>query len=260
MKELTLEIIKSYINKHNDNNIIIHCDNGYKINNMFKIFKSNIISCYQIPSTECLNKQEIYFYIRSINNDIIYEYNNLKCLKEKYSSQVIKYDDLFKEKENNMNIENGYIEFNGNRAELTKEQMKVLFGKDNPYEYKENEEFYCSSSKFVITCENFSGEYNKNWYKTGNYCRDKELKIQDTLHDLLRSKLRQFSMLNGGLDIKDYRYTIVEAPYDGYTVYVHNYNPYVKSNEIYFINEKTAHRAINEVIIPFEKEYPDFVW
>lgn len=157
------------------------------------------------------------------------------------------------------NLENGYIEFNGNRVELTKEQMEVLFGKDNPYEYKEDEDYYYTDPDFSVG----TSSCWLSMYNNGNYCRNEKLKIQDTLHDLLRSKLRQFSMLNGGLDI-DWNDDSTNKYYIYYNVndreYCVNPNLTIKNQSIYFINEKTARRAINEVIIPFEKKHPEFVW
>ncbi len=87
---------------------------------------------------------------------------------------------------------------------------------------------------------------------------------QDALHDELNKKLRKFSYENGGLDI-DLSNPNTDKYHLTFNSYMNNIgceiaNIYIGLGEIYFKSGKIADRAIEEIVKPFMKENPQFVW
>ena len=163
----------------------------------------------------------------------------------------------------------GILEIDGRRIELTDEQVEELLkGKDenlfkrvNPCD-KKGYYFIGPNGKVMIT--NDTG-YNvdKELYDVANYCTNKELMQQRALHEILDRLLWRFSMENDGDKIdwnnkNKVKYKIYQKKTNKVFYVENNYE--VKNNTIYFYSYQTAKQAIKEIIEPFMKEHPEFVW
>lgn len=164
---------------------------------------------------------------------------------------------------------NNYISINGKKIPLTNEQVEQIKSagivKDNPFERVKRGQKY-----FLITTQggvrpnlDFSAAEDNSRYNVANYCTDKKLLEQRALHETLNRLLWRFSMTHGGDEI-DWNSNI-----DKYHIcYDHNTNSIeIYCNDIsqdlstiHFKYEKTAEQAIEEIVKPFMKEHPEFVW
>lgn len=164
-------------------------------------------------------------------------------------------------------MSDNYIVINGKRAELTEEQLKVLQIKTrkNPFKNAVEGEKY-----FAILSSNVVREYIDNLdlrdtasYNAANYFNDWAFAKQIALHQLLYRKLLKFAYDNGFEDTAKWDYHNHH-----YTVYYDKESNcfciddrYVsKYFGVYFATQEGASRAIEEVVEPFMKEHPDFVW
>ena len=135
-----------------------------------------------------------------------------------------------------------YAVINGKKIELTEEHLKAL-----GVETQKN--------PFKMVAENI--------YSKSNYFNAKEFAKQAALHQLLYRKLLKFAYDNGFEDT---------AKWDGVNPHWHIIYNRVndvfitmkklasKDFTVYFSTEEGAERAIEEVVKPFVKEYPEFVW
>lgn len=171
------------------------------------------------------------------------------------------------------------IMVNGVRIDLTPEQVAKLTEKaeekKNPFEWDENKAFYYITSEFELIQASggiFSNFY-KPYYESGNYCADKKIMRQHALHMKLNQLLWRYSMMHGGdkIDWKDitsdkYYIEIFEEIFE-----FHNSEgqPHIQCNSdimsrtagvVYFADEETANKAIEEVVKPFMEANQDFDW
>ena len=164
------------------------------------------------------------------------------------------------------NMDN-YAVINGKRVELTDEQVNALGIEErkNPVERVEpgDDYYYVSSNNDVgVYTDSYDG-MDDRLYVVSNYFNDKDFAEQVALHQLLYRKLLKFLYDNGyedtaKWDSNNLHYYIfyshirdmfgIRSDYDG------------KSQNVYFSSEEGALRAIREVIKPFVKEHPEFVW
>lgn len=160
-----------------------------------------------------------------------------------------------------------YIMFKGKKIPLTDDQVKIMLEVEtpkNPFERVGSNITYFFINDYGIVEEDFSAyEEDIYRYEAANYCTDKGLMIQRALHETLNRLLWRFSIENGE----------GENPWDGnhnhYDIYW-SYNTesfevikcnYSKAlNSVYFPSKELARRAIDEIIKPFMKEHPEFVW
>ena len=162
-----------------------------------------------------------------------------------------------------------YIVINGKRLELTKEQLKALGieVRKNPFERvnpdSDDKYSYIRVSGDVAGYRDVNDNADRLLYEASNYFNDKAFAEQVALHQLLYRKLLKFAYDNGFEDA---------AKWDG--VNPHWHIIYNKVNDVfitmkklaskdftvYFSTEEGAERAIEEVVKPFVKEYPEFVW
>ena len=163
-----------------------------------------------------------------------------------------------------------YIMLNGKRVDLTDDQIKKLGLNVDKNIFKRNDEkefFFITSTGLVLSSEETIAdkEFPNLAYNVANYCTDKSLMEQRALHETLSRLLWRFSMQNDGDKINwnnssykcfityDYRAEEFQVDY-----YAHGCT--LKANTQYFYSVDIAKRAINEIIIPFMKEHPEFVW
>lgn len=160
-----------------------------------------------------------------------------------------------------------YIVINGKKAELTNEQMELLGIKvrKNPFErVSKNESYYNISDKARVACytEEEDG-VDQRLYNAVNYFNDLQFAIQVGLHQLLYRKLLKFAYGNGFEDTKEWDGNNIHWTI-GYSVDYKTFFMYSKAlhktQGVYFSSKEGTQRAIKEVVEPFTKEHPEFVW
>lgn len=164
-------------------------------------------------------------------------------------------------------MSDNYAVINGKRIELTDEQVKTLGveTRKNPFERVETGDEYYTITGYDNTVE-FTEDGNaadQNLYDAGNYFNDEKFAKQVALHQLLYRKLLKFAYDNGCEDNQTWNkvnchYYISYSINDGrfYT----DVTLAFKHNDIWFSSRDSANHAIEEVIKPFMKEHPEFVW
>lgn len=164
-------------------------------------------------------------------------------------------------------MSDNYAIINGKRIELTDEQVKTLEieTKTNPfnrmglgsYIYTPN----IDGTARTITEDN--GMAVNHMYRNCSYFNDKAFAEQVALHLLLYRKLLKFAYDNGFEDTAEWnggnehwaiRYNSYRNEFRLY------YQDGYKAHEVYFSSEEGAERAIKEIVRPFMKEHPEFVW
>ena len=156
---------------------------------------------------------------------------------------------------------------NGKRVELTEEQLKTLgIGlRKNPFARSpKHHNYYCIDALNMIdSVSEFGDATDENRYNAVNYFNNKDFANQVALHQLLYRKLLKFAYDNGFEDDQEWNYTnlhwsilynakrekIDVCPWDN-----------MKMSPVYFSSKEGALRSIKEVVKPFVKEHPDFVW
>ena len=163
-----------------------------------------------------------------------------------------------------------YIVINGKRLELTKEQLKSLgleveTRRKNPFERVAEDEVYFRIGIDGDVFSSYECGYTSDEESVlcVNYFNDDAFAEQVSLQQLLYRKLLKFSYDNECEDT---------AEWDG--VNPHWHIIYNKVNDVfitmkklaskdftvYFSPEEGAERAIGEVVEPFMKAHPEFVW
>lgn len=157
-----------------------------------------------------------------------------------------------------------YIVINGNKAELTKEQLKQLgIIEKNPFDrVGENKKYYTITREGKVTTFVEENDiYDKESYEVANYCTDKKLMKQRALHEILNRKLWRFACENGELENEwngeNYHFEVFfdenEQEFKtNYRLRSHTFGPF-------FRTKGDADKAI-EIIKQFITTHPDFVW
>ena len=160
-----------------------------------------------------------------------------------------------------------YICINGNKVELTEEQIKQLgfeVKKKSPFERAELNKIYY----FINGCGNveYDHDYNRNRsicrHNAANYCTDKSLMEQRALHETLNRLLWRYSMEHDGdkIVIGDFSPKYFIYMYDNNNFAVEDWNASTPIGVVYFFTKEIARAAIKEIIEPFMEEYPEFKW
>ena len=159
-----------------------------------------------------------------------------------------------------------YAVINGKRIELTDEQVKALgIERKNPFERVERytKYYYINSSNIVESSLDTHSVVDNNRYEVANYFNDKDFANQVALHQLLYSKLLKFAYDNECEDNQTWN-KINCHYYIGYNIndgrFYADVTAAFKHNDVWFSSRDSANRAIKEVVEPFMKEHPDFVW
>lgn len=161
-----------------------------------------------------------------------------------------------------------YIVINGKKIELTEEQLKQLGieTKPNPFGRTNDpcgEYFYTNAFGSVsVGSEEYSCAW-KNLRNAANYFNDKQFANQVALHQMLYRKLLKFAYDNGIEDTSEWdgcnQHWAIR--YNGtLNKFIAHYQRGYKAQGVYFSSEKGAEQAITEVVEPFMKEHPEFVW
>ena len=164
-------------------------------------------------------------------------------------------------------MSNNYIVINGKKAELTQKQLKLLGleTRKNPFERVEK-----YSNYYRVTELNMVDEYVENCDYTDshlrecvNYFNDKQFAEQVALHQLLYRKLLKFAYDNGFEDTAEWNdvnkhWCLEYLHREGCFITQVQYS--IKPQGVCFSSQEGARRAVQEIVEPFMKEHPEFVW
>ncbi len=162
-----------------------------------------------------------------------------------------------------------YMMINGVKIPLNDEKVKILentciipsllFSRAE----KAGTYYYITAAGHCRWAKDTGSDTDYNLYKVGNYCKQRHIMHQRALHEILNRLLWRFSMENGE----------GENPWDNthqhyYITYKYIQNEFGTApmmwrrnvGSIYFPSEDIANRAIEEIVKPFMKENPTFVW
>lgn len=161
-----------------------------------------------------------------------------------------------------------YIVINGKKAELTEEQLKVLgieveTKRKNPFErVSEGERYFCTTSNGADGALEEHDAFDDDFFENADYFNDDRFAKQVALHQLLYRKLLKYAYDNRCEDVEwnprhAHWYIYYDIAYDKFCI---SSNDAFKHQEVYFSTKSGAEQAIKEVVEPFMKEHPDFVW
>lgn len=149
----------------------------------------------------------------------------------------------------------------GEEIKLTEEQIEVLNLNENKNPYARNQTYkryyYITSTGRIDSYHDNNFDFDNDVYNVANYYNNKEFANEQSKLETLNRLLKRFSYENNWSDVlwensKSYKYFIYyDLNCDKYGI---GYNITSKiNNTVYFKTEEIAQRAINEIIIPFEK-------
>ena len=163
-----------------------------------------------------------------------------------------------------------HIVINGKKSELAEEQPKTLgieveTKRKNPFdEVNRFEDYYfVEKNNEVHAYMKTDSSVDDQMYTSANYFNDKAFAEQVALHQLLYRKLLKFAYDNGFEDaakwdgVNPHWHIIYNKVND---VFINMKKLASKDFTVYFSSEEGADRAIHEVVEPFMKEHPEFVW
>ena len=163
-------------------------------------------------------------------------------------------------------MDDNYAVINGKRVELTKEQVEALGvnKRKNPFErVDKNENYYFITSRgAVLNYVDINDMTDRELRHIVNYFNDEQFAKQVALHQLLYRKLLKFAYENECEDVEwdaehTHWYIYYNIDNDKFDI---DENTICKQQGVYFSTSRGAERAIKEVIKPFIKEHPEFVW
>lgn len=160
-----------------------------------------------------------------------------------------------------------YIVINGKKAELTDDQLKqlgIIIKKEGPFDRVNlsGTYYFIDPNGKVYQSTDCGVLYDDYRYVVANYCTDFDLIQQRAWHETLSRLLWRYSMEHDGGKIDWGNFT--EPKY-----YIHKQclpNRFcigittTKSESTHFYTREAAMSAIEEVIRPFMKDHPEFVW
>lgn len=162
-----------------------------------------------------------------------------------------------------------YIMLNGKMVPLTEEQVAALLGgkeaacaKVDTFDRMIGKSyFYICGDGEVYKDEDLEYQIDEKRYNVGNYCTDKEMLKQRSLHETLNRLLWRYSEQHGGdaeWDGENLHYSItINAVGEPGSEWFASVRPF---GTVYFKDRDTAQAAIEDVVKPFLAEHPDFVW
>lgn len=170
-------------------------------------------------------------------------------------------------KENTME---NYIVINGKKAELTEEQLKQLgievkVKKETLFTRHSNELYWSiNATNGVVGLHDYNVDFDNALYDNINYFNDYKFAEQVALRQLLYRKLLKYAYDNGAEDC-DWDNNNNNCHY--YIYFNYQFNKFIVSSAtrsknfcVYFSSEKIAKQAIVDVVEPFMKEHPEFIW
>lgn len=165
-------------------------------------------------------------------------------------------------------MSDNYAMINGKRVELTDEQVKALGVevRKNPFERVEEYDTYYTvlSTGSVGSMEEYGDYQDDSQYDAVNYFNDEQLANQVALHQLLYRKLLKFAYDNGCEDTAEWdcrnRHYHIIYSFNGKNLGFDSNDVFKQQGIVYFSSKDGVLQAIKEVVEPFMKEHPEFVW
>lgn len=173
-------------------------------------------------------------------------------------------NDMDKKEKKNKEMKEIKLTIDGKEVQLTKEQLKMLGieeERNNPFERVGNGDqfFAIDNMNGIQTCTDMSYVRDEAYYNGVNYFNDKAFAKQVALHQLLYRKLLKFAY--------DNKCEATDEPNQYYVSYFPKTSSYMvqvdfgfRVPSLRFSSYKGAEHAIKEVVEPFVKEHPEFVW
>ena len=167
-------------------------------------------------------------------------------------------------------MNDNYAVINGKRIKLTDEQVNMLGvevekKRRNPFERvdNDNEYYYIKNSGEVSNYCEVRDSVDNELYDNINYFNDEQFAEQVALHQLLYRKLLKYAYDN---EFEDEEWD--ETKMHAYIIYNFTRKDYdirwtrseKEPGTVYFKTPTRATAALNEVVMPFVKEHPEFVW
>lgn len=159
-------------------------------------------------------------------------------------------------------MSDNYAVINGKKIELTEKQIKAL-----RFEIRKPlfERVTDGGPYYFISCYgdiDADSREDDRLFDNVNYFNDEYFANQVALHQLLYRKLLKFAYEN---DCEDREWG---TKYEHWRIYYDtdsdkfdiDVNDAFKYQGVYFSTREGAERAIEEVVKPFMKEHPEFVW
>lgn len=157
-----------------------------------------------------------------------------------------------------------YLFIEGIKVPLTDEQVAMIKGtgaqaKKTAFSRAKEGEFYWLIGDNCVVEEAYEAGFGEDEerFKCANYCTDRRLIEERAIREELSRLLWRFSMENGGenVDWEDpnrFKYSICIYFDDKGLKWEISHDITSKClNEVYFVDEDTAHRAIREIVEPF---------
>ena len=135
--------------------------------------------------------------------------------------------------------------------------------KNNPFErVRKGERYFYTDANRVYNAQEDNDSFDDDRFESVDYFNDKTFVNQVALHQLLYRKLLKFSYENKCADVewngRNDHWCIYYNP-DDFKYCVAGFASH-KFDSVWFSSEDGAERAIEEVVKPFVKEHPEFVW
>lgn len=159
-----------------------------------------------------------------------------------------------------------YICINGNKTELTEEQLKQLgieIPKANPFARKNKNTKYFSIVQDGTVDWHYDNmdSFDKGCFDAANYCTDYNMIQHRALHETLNRLLWRYSMEHDG-DKIDWKCVSQTKWYIYYNINSKTWSAGVSHSSLfldtYFYTEAIARNAIEEIIKPFMAAHPEF--
>ena len=179
-------------------------------------------------------------------------------------------NDIDKKEKENKKMKEIKLTIDGKEIQLTDEQLKMLGiepekKRKNPFKRVAEDEVYfqIGIDGDVFSLYEDRTTSDEEAVLCVNYFNDEEFAKQVSLQQLLYRKLLKFSYDNGFEDtaewdgVNPHWHIIYNKVND---VFITMKNLASKDFTVYFSTEEGAERAIGEVVKPFMKEHPEFVW
>lgn len=164
-------------------------------------------------------------------------------------------------------MSDNYAVINGKRVELTEEQVKALGIKErkNPFERVADGDpyYYIATDCYIYSAHENYDQCDYDAYYNVSYFNNKNFAYQVVLHQLLYRKLLKFAYDNECEDNQAWNKTNWHYYIDYNTEagrFCADVTGTFKHHDVWFCSKKSAECAIKEVVEPFMKEHPEFVW
>lgn len=158
-----------------------------------------------------------------------------------------------------------YIVINGKKRQLSKEQLKLLGVKENPFERVDRHDLYYyidyNCDTYCAMREAFDC-WDTQRYDYANYFNDAQFAQQVALHQLLYRQLLKFAWDNDAGDVEwdgNNEHYYICYDYHQQYFYVGTLLNF-KSADVFFSKKDVARRAIKEIIEPFMAVNSEFIW